>query len=98
MTTFIEDQDPDWSNTYLLGWHQDGRPYLTTWDGDLPMVDVIVTGHSVYGPPMWDAPVPEGARLHRIPNDYSPEAYAAKLGGVHAFGWRIPVVRKERKS
>lgn len=97
MTTFIEDQDPTWANTYLLGWYDKGRGYLTTWDGDLPMVNVVVTGfNATLGPPMWNAPVPEGAQLHRIPDDFTPEAYAQKLGGVHAFGWRVPVIRKER--
>jgi hypothetical protein len=98
MTEFIEDQEPDWGNTYLLGWYDaNGRGYLTTWGGDLPIVAVVVTGFNAgLGPPMWDAPVPEGAKLHRIPNDSTPEAYAKKLGGVHAIGWRVPVKRKER--
>ena len=35
----------DWNHVYLLAWYgPDGRPYLTTWSGDLPYITVVVTG------------------------------------------------------
>jgi len=98
MSDFVEDQPLDWQSVYLLAWYDHmGRAYLTTWNGDLPIVHVVVTGCKELNMPLWDAPVPEGARLHRIPDDYDPQEYARKLGGFHAFGWRVPVKRKEPK-
>ncbi len=96
MTDFLEDQTPTWENTYLLAWYdRTGRSYLTTWDGNLPIVHVVVTGCNGMNMPLWNAPVPEGAQLHRVPDDMDPQEYARKLGGFYAFGWRVPVKRKE---
>jgi hypothetical protein len=98
MSEFYEDQAPAWDNTYLLGWEdREGKSYLTTWDGDLPMVHVVVTGCNGINMPLWDAPVPDGAQLHRVPDDDNPKEYARKIGGFYAFGWRVPVKRKEPK-
>lgn len=80
----------DWDHVYLLGWYdRERRSYLTTWDGDLPMVNVVVLGLPSHRMPMWDAPVPPQAELRRVPDDQDPHEYAASLGGYHAFGWLV---------
>jgi len=80
----------DWDHIYLLGWYdQNGKAFLTTWEGDLPQVSVVVTGVSPYGPPLWRTPVPAGCTLHAIPLGKSNQEYAKELGGVVAFGWYI---------
>lgn len=95
MSEFYEDQALDWNNTYLLGWYdENGRSFLTTWSGDLPMIQVVVTGCNGINMPLWNAQVPKGAKLHPVPHDTEPRDYARKLGGYHAFGWRVPVTRK----
>lgn len=82
----------DWSEHYLLGWYdRSGRAYLTTWDGDLPVVHVVVTGCAESRIPLWSAKVPPGARLEPVPEGQDPHEYAAELGGYHAIGWRVPV-------
>lgn len=80
----------DWDHVYLLGWYgHDGKPYLTTWDGNLPYVNVVVTGCDHFNMPMWKAPVPKGAELHAIPEDKNPQEYAIEINGYHALGWYI---------
>jgi len=95
----------DWSHIYLLAWYgTDGRPYFTTWKGDLPHIRVIVTGPEVekWGPPIWKAPANckpnayglpsypfEQFQLHEVKEGEDWEAKARKLGGVRAFGWYI---------
>jgi hypothetical protein len=97
----MPEEPTTWDNTYLLGWFDNGRPYLTSWDSHVPMamVSCVVTG-SRGNPPMWDAPVPPGAKIHPIPSDCVTqsqcELYAASIGGVYAFGWRVPVARKTK--
>lgn len=99
MSEFVEDQAPTFENTYLLAWYdREGRSYLTTWQGDLPIVHVVVTGCNGMNMPLWDAPVPKGAQLHRVPEGRDPQEYAREIGGNHAFGWRVPVKRKEPKD
>jgi hypothetical protein len=93
---FIEDQGPSWDNTYLLAWYdREGKAYLTTWSGDLHIVHVVVTGCRAMEMPIWDAPVPGNAKLHSIPAGVDPQEHARALGGYHAFGWHVPVKRKE---
>lgn len=90
----------DWDHVYLLGWYgEDGRACLTTWDGDLPMIDVVVLGIRAYRVPAWDAEVPRGATVVGIPDGVeSPTDHARELGGIHAFGWHVaePIKRKHR--
>lgn len=96
MTDFIEDQGPTWDTTYLLGWYDEtGSSYLTTWQGDLPMIHVVVTGCSGLDMPLWDAPVPMNAKMLAVPAGEVPQDYARKMGGYHAFGWHMPVKRRE---
>jgi hypothetical protein len=81
----------DWEHIYLLGWYDwSGRAYLTSWDGDHPVYDFVITGPS--SPPkdipMWDAPVDrETYKLYRIPPGEEPGSYAKRLGGYHVIGW-----------
>lgn len=95
-TEFVEDRELTWDSTYLLAWYdRAGKAYLTTWSGDLPVIHVVVTGCSPMNMPLWNAPVPRGAQLHLVPDGKDPQEYACQLGGYHAFGWRVPVKRKE---
>ncbi|MBA7593193.1 hypothetical protein ES703_00110 [subsurface metagenome] len=93
----------DWNHIYLLAWYgPDGRPYLTTWSGDLPYITVVVTGPDVqkWGPPLWDAPANckpnpywfpshhfSEYQLHEVKPDEDPTEKARQLGGVKAMGW-----------
>jgi hypothetical protein len=92
---FVEDKELAWDGVYLLGWYDhEGKGYLTTWKGTMPYVHVVVTGCNGLNMPLWDAHVPPNARLHPVPGDKDPEDYAKEMGGYHAFGWKIPVVRR----
>lgn len=85
-----------WENMYLLG-HYDkytGRAYLTTWDGDAPLVDVVVTGCNNINIPMWGNPAPEGAEIVAIPEGKDPKEFAKEINGIHAFGWHGPTSAK----
>lgn len=78
----------DWEHVYLLGsYGRDGEAYLTTWSGNRPEVEVVVTG--VHHAPMWDAPVPMGAELHEVPKGTDGQEYAKELDGIYAFGWYV---------
>lgn len=79
----------DWDHVYLLGWYDhEGRDYLTSWDGDLPYVNVVVLGVlPETGMPLWNASVPEGAMVEEIPEGVDPHEYAKEKGGYYAFGW-----------
>jgi len=89
----------DWCHVYLLGWYDaNNQGYLTSWDGDLPYVHVVVTGYLYFGPPMWKTPVPDGCILHEIPDNKDPQEYAKEIGGVHAFGWYLKDGNIERVS
>ncbi len=85
----------DWDHVYLLGWHdKDGHSYLTTWSGDRPWVEVVVTGAGPFGPPIWKSYVPNGVTLHEMsePSGHrfrSKEDRARLLHGIYAFGWYI---------
>lgn len=79
----------DWDHVCILGWYgRDGRAHLTSWEGDLPIIDVVVTGT---GPcvPCGSAPVPPGAGVHPVPAGKDPKELALELGGLHAIGWII---------
>jgi hypothetical protein len=85
----------DWSQHYLLGWYGwDGRAYLSTWSGDLPIKHYVVLGCKASNMPLWNAPVPSGATLLPVPMGENPGEYAARLGGYHAIGWEVPVDRR----
>lgn len=80
----------DWDHIYLLGWYdENGKAFLTTWEGSQPLIYVVVTGASPYGPPLWRAPIPKDCELHEIPTGKGNQEYAKGLGGVLAFGWYI---------
>lgn len=81
-----------WDNVYLLCWFDgQGKGHSTTWDGDLPLIYVMVQGYRI-SPPMWAAPV-ERAVLNEFPPEVSTQEervrYATAHGGVCAFGWRV---------
>lgn len=76
-----------WDHTYLLGWYNHGgQAFLTTWDGREPDVYVVVTGCSAIGMPLWDAYVPERARLREIPPGESGHDYARAIGAFTRSG------------
>ena len=87
-----------WDHVYLLVWHgRDKRAFMTTWDGDAPMVHVVVTGLDesyVYsnGCPLWRAPVPPQAGLVEVPEGEDPHQYAEAQGGYYAYGWHLSEV------
>ncbi len=89
-----------WDHTYLLGWYDaEDRGYLTTWDGDLVVHHFVVTHCSnTLRMPLWDAPVPPGAGVHRVPAGETPKDCARRLGGYHAIGWDVPVKRREARA
>jgi hypothetical protein len=77
----------DWDHVYLLGWYDWNRKaYLTSWDGNFPMVNVIVTGGT---PVMWRGYVKNGLKLHEIPEGIDPHKQAMLMNGLFAFGWYI---------
>ena len=94
MTPPVEHQN--WEHIYLLGWYgEDGKPYLTTWEGSAPLVDVVVSGRfredTCWGPPLWDAYAPERLSLEVIPEGVADKkSYARSRGGLYAFGWYFP--------
>ncbi len=83
----------DWAHLYLLAWWgEDGRSFLSTWDGDLPEVYVVVTGLGGRSMPLWNSPIPSGAEPHLVPEGFDHEkrlAYAAEKGGLLALAWYI---------
>lgn len=82
--------EPSWDSVYLLGWYdRNDRPFLTTWDGNRPLVAFVVTGVNGMTMPLWRAPVPHGAALHRIPEGKDAADYARELGGFRAVGWEL---------
>ncbi len=89
------DQIIDWNHVYLLAWYDEtGRGYLTTWDGDLPYVNVVVTGARPITMPLWAAEVPPGAGIMLVPPDRDTTreerlAFARESGGYLALGWYI---------
>lgn len=75
-----------WDRAYLLGWHEDDRWHLTTWDGHgREEVDFLVVGTSQ--PPMWAAPVLQGSHVYLMPDDLLERAKLIRRGGFHAIGW-----------
>jgi hypothetical protein len=87
----------DWSQVYLLAWYDDqGRGYLTTWGGSLPVYSFVVTGCNGGNIPLWDAPLPTSARVYQVPAGRDPQNFANEMGGYHAIGWKVPVKRKSR--
>lgn len=77
----------DWEHFYVLGWYDsDGRAYLSTWNGDLPIFEAVVTGGD---PPLWKAPVPPRRKIHAVPLEVSATEYATSIGGVRVIGWYI---------
>lgn len=85
----------DWAHVYLLGWYDEtGKGYLSTWDGDLPYVYVVVTGVPAHRMPLWKAPIPtSSASLSLVPEEVTDLRqqieYATSKGGYLAIAWYI---------
>ncbi len=80
----------DWSQLYLLGWYDSlGRPMLSSWDGDLPLVHVVVFGATATTMPLWRSPVTPDMKFEVIPDGEDHQAYARRRGGLYAFGWFV---------
>lgn len=89
-----------WDHVYILGWYsENGRANLTSWDGDAPIIDVMITGLHGRRVPVWSSEVPRGAELTRVPDGASPQEYARESGGLYAFGWHLaePIERGTRR-
>lgn len=91
----------DWNHIYLLGWYSSNdNTHLTTWEGGLPLIRIVVTGPcEPSGPPMWDfleayreGPTVDHFQLHEVKDDetsYDWLSKAKRLNGIRAFGWYI---------
>ena len=81
-----------WDTFYILGAiGRNGESLTTTWLGERKtMMHAVLTGVHETNIPFWNAPVPKGAKIHPIPVDENPSAYAHKIGGIYAFGWYYP--------
>lgn len=89
-------EELSWDRLYLLGWYDhSGRPHLTTWGGDRPLIHVVVHGVNGFNFPLWDAPVPSRARVEPLPQDWQ-GTYDTFDGGYIAIGWLLeePFVRR----
>ena len=79
-----------WDHIYLLGWiDHEGQSYLTTWEGNLPRLEVIVYGVNGLNMPLWDASVPPGARLEAVPEGKDGLGEARLHGGLLALAWYV---------
>ncbi len=83
-----------WDHVYLLAWYDaKGHPYMTTWSGSCPPVEVVVRGYSPsMGVPLWASPVPKNCTLSPMPEGLTHQGkidHATKEGGVYAFGWLL---------
>ncbi len=92
----------DWDHIYLLGWMDSNcKSYLTSWQGDLPYVDVVVLSTNWQGPPLWNAPIHK-EKLEPMIDSAKTWAekveYATKMGGVYAFGWYFEKGNIERRK
>ncbi len=80
----------DWDHVELVGWYDhQGRAYVVPLEWCGPHISVIVTGVREAEMPLLDIPVPEGARLHTVPEDLNPFEYAKTLGGFYAVGFYV---------
>ena len=96
----LPDEHKNLNHIYLLGWYdQAGQSYLTSWDGDLPYVHVVVTGATAFNMPLWNASVPSRCKIEVIPDGVSNKvAYATERFGFYAFGWYLPEPILRRKA
>ena len=86
----VYESNLDWDHLWLLGWYDhNGQGYLTTWEGSMPYVHVVITGVKGINFPLWRAPVPQYADIHEIPEGKDPKEYAKEIGGYYAFGWLL---------
>ncbi len=86
----IPPENLTWNHIYILGWiDHEGQSYLTTWEGDLPRLDVIIYGVNGFNIPLWDACVPSGARLEAVPEGEDGQAWARSHGGLLALAWYV---------
>lgn len=81
----------NWDTVYILGSYDKytGKAYLTSWDGDLPTINVVITNCGQNNVPFWNNPVPDGSEIHPVPEGKNWESYAKELGGIRAFGWSM---------
>ena len=90
MSDLVPPEKLTWDHIYLLGWiDHEGQSYLTTWEGNLPMLEVIVYGVSGLSIPLWDASVPPGARLEAVPEGKDGQGWARLHGGLLALAWYV---------
>jgi hypothetical protein len=83
----------NWDHFYMLGFFSaDGRANLSTWEGRLELIDVVVVGASDYdlALSMWNAPLRHRWDLIAIPKGTDPQTFAQEHGGLHAIGWLLP--------
>lgn len=95
-----------WDHIYLLGWYEGGRPYLSSWSGNLTRFEGVVTNTKPpHGPPLWDAPVGD-AKVYALPHELSGSdlvercLFAQRHGGVYVIGWLVkdPIDRTPKKG
>ncbi len=87
-----------WESFYGLGWiGTDGRPHLTTWDSDRPVVAMLSVDCAPHRIPLWNAVVPPGARLIPMPTSAEELDQLVRLRCARkVIGWRMeaPFERK----
>lgn len=98
-----QQQEPEptpsgWECFYGLAWYgTDGRPRLTSWRGDRPIVAMLSLDCAEWRIPLWDAEVPRGAKLVPMPDTREEFEEAERMrGGRKVIGWRMeqPFARK----
>ena len=97
-TSVIEsevDAEPfDTARVYLLGYYNKaGKACLTTWDGDLPIIHVIVDAPTEYTMSfcMWGEHKKQRVQLMKYdPAIHTLEVITAHPTWYRAFGWYLP--------
>lgn len=89
----MADQELTWETVCILGWvGSDGHDYMTSWMGDEPVRDFLVTNVPEHKIPIWDAArMPPGGRIFLMPSHITSPAekreYARSQGGLYCYGW-----------
>jgi len=90
----IPDEHKNLDHINLLGWYdQKGTAYLSTWEGEGQIVNVVILGLNGRDMPLWRTAVPDGCELEVIPPEITRKdfvAYATQRNGVYAFGFYCP--------
>jgi hypothetical protein len=81
-----------WEDFYGLGWYDEsGRPHLTKWEGDRPVVRMLSVDCSPHRIPLWNAVVPAGAKLIPYPeSDEELDELTRMRCGRKVIGWKMP--------